>query len=133
MHMPYKMNPQQYKAVVALSSKDRFSHFIGMIADWEQLWGVRNEEGWLVPLAPDKLEYFPVWPHPEYAQKIADKHFPGHVATEIGLDEFIEDWLPKLERDGAKVAAFPDEEWNLWIVEPSDLRKVLADELSQYE
>lgn len=131
--MPYKLNEAQYKAVVRLSNAERCSHFIGKVADWELLWGVRNEDGWLVPITSDKLEYFPVWPHPEYAQKIADKHFPGHVATEIDLSEFVEDLLPRLEQDGAKVAVFPDEEWNLWITEPSDLRKALTDEAARYE
>jgi len=130
--MPYKLNPQQYKAVVALSSADRCSHFIGKVADWELLWGVRNDDGWLVPLTPDNLEYFPVWPHPEYAQKIADKHFPGQVASEIKLDEFFKDLLPRLEQDSVKVAVFPNEEWTLWIIEPPDLRKAILDESSQY-
>lgn len=67
--MPYRMNPQQYESVLALSSGDRSTHFVGKVADWQQLWGVKNEEGWLVPVTPHDLEYFPVWPHPEYAQK----------------------------------------------------------------
>lgn len=131
--MAYKLNEAQYKAVVGLGGAERCSHFIGKVADCELLWGVRNDDGWLVPITPDKLEYFPVWPHPEYAQKIADKHFPGHLATEIGLGEFIEDLLPRLEQDGTKVAVFPDEEWDLWITEPSNLREALANKASQYE
>ncbi|MDZ4404790.1 DUF2750 domain-containing protein [Prosthecobacter sp.] len=131
--MPYKLNEAQYKAVVALSDAERCSHFIGKVADSEFLWGVRNDDGWLVPVTPDKLEYFPVWPHSEYAQKIADKHFPGHVATEIELDDFMGELLPRLQHDGAKVAVFPNEEWNLWITEPSDLREALADEISKFE
>jgi hypothetical protein len=131
--MPYNMNPQQYESVLALSSADRSSHFVGKVADWEQLWGVKNDEGWLIPITDEQLEYFPVWPHPEFAQKIADKHFPGHHAEEISLEAFLFEWLPTLETDNVKVAVFPNQEWILWIMEPSDLAECLRDEVAKYE
>jgi hypothetical protein len=131
--MPYAMNPQQYESVLALSGADRSTHFVGKVADWEQLWAVKNSDGWLVPVTPDNLEYFPVWPHPEYAQKIADEHFPGHEATEISLQEFMSYWLPTFEKDNVKVAVFPNKEWVLWVMEPSDLLQCLEDEVAQYE
>ena len=131
--MPYKMNPQQYEAVLALSSADRSSHFVGKVADWEQLWGVRNGEGWLVPVTPENIEYFPVWPHPEYAQKMTDEHFPGHNAVEISLDEFISSWLPKFEKDNVKVGVFPNKEWVFWVMEPNDLLECLKEECALYE
>lgn len=131
--MPYRMNPQQYESVLALSSADRSTHFVGKVADWQQLWGVKNEEGWLVPITPDDVEYFPVWPHPEYAQKITDEHFPGHQAVEITLDEFLSHWLPTFERDGVKVAVFPNKDWVFWVMEPKDLEQCLRDELTLYE
>ena len=131
--MPYKMNPQQYEAVLALSSADRSSHFVGKVADWEQLWGVRNGEGWLIPVTPENIEYFPVWPHPEYAQKITDEHYPGHNAVEISLDEFISSWLPKFEKDNVKVGVFPNKEWVFWVMEPNDLLECLKEECALYE
>ena len=131
--MPYGLNPEQYKAVVSLDGEQRCAHFIGRVTDWETLWGVRNDEGWLVPDAPEGFEYFPVWPHPEYAQTITDKVFPRHLATEISLADFMTDWLPKLEVDKVKVAVFPNENWEFWVVEPSDLMIALENELAQYE
>ncbi|SDU16213.1 DUF2750 domain-containing protein [Halopseudomonas salegens] len=131
--MPYKMNPQQFDAVLALSSADRSSHFVGKVADWGQLWGVKNDLGWLVPITPEDLEYFPVWPHPEYAQKIVDEHFPGHHAVEIALEEFLSHWLPTFEADNVKVAVFPNKEWVFWVMEPADLAQCLRDEAAQYE
>lgn len=131
--MPYKMNPQQFKSVLALSSADRSSHFVGKVADWEELWGVRDQEGWLVPITSEELEYFPVWPHPEYAQKIADEHFPGHTATRISINEFLSKWLPTFNTDNVKVAVFPNKEWVFWVMEPEDLRQCLEEEMAQYE
>jgi hypothetical protein len=42
------------------------------------------------------MEYLPVWPHPDYAQRATDLHFPGNLATEISLAEFMDDWLSKV-------------------------------------
>lgn len=131
--MPYAMNDKQFESVLALSSQDRQTHFIVKVADWEQLWAVKDNDGWLVPMTPDGIEYFPVWPHPEYAQKIADKHFPGNEATEISLDEFINHWLPTFTQDNVKVGVFPNKEWVFWAMEASDLVECLEDECEQYE
>ena len=131
--MPCRMNPQQYASVLALSSADRSTHFVGKVADWQQLWGAKNDRGWLVPCTPDGLAYFPVWPHPEYARKIIAAHFPDHHAVEFTLDEFLDHWLATFERDGVKVAVFPDEDWVFWVMEPKDLEQCLRDELTLYE
>jgi len=97
--------------VLALGRSDRSSHFIGKVADWEQLWGAKNEDCWLVPMTPDNVEYFPVWPHPEYADRIIKERYPDYRAVEISTDEFISHWLPTLKEDSVKVAVFPDEDW----------------------
>ena len=131
--MPYVMNEKQFESVQSLDSNARFQHFISKVADWEQLWTVKSDEGWLVPVAPEGFEYFPVWPHPEYAQKITDLNFPGHKAEEISLQEFLSHWLPLLQDDDVKVAVFPNREWTFWCIEADDLMAELVEEMQQYE
>jgi len=131
--VPYQINEKQFKAVLALDSLNRFKHFISKITDWHQLWGVKNDDGWLVPVAPENFEYFPLWPHPEYAQKFADQNFPGHNATEISLDDLLRYWLPLLQVDDVKIAVFPDMEMAFWCIDPHDLNLAISDELSKYE
>ena len=131
--MPYRMNEPQFKAVTNLDSFKRFDHFVSKVADWEQMWGVRSEEGWLVPEAPEGFEYFPVWPHPEYAQKICDLNFPNNTATEISLNDFLEIWIPRFIEDKLKVAVFPNIDWTFWCMEPKDLKDELLNEASKYE
>ena len=131
--MPYRMNEAQFKAVLAIDSFSRFDHFISKVADWQQLQGVKNQEGWLVPVAPEGFEYFPLWPHPEYAQKISDNNFPGHQATEISLDDLLNHWIPLFEEGKVKVAIFPNEEWTFWCIDPHNLKKELQNEMLKYE
>lgn len=118
--MPYEMNPQLFNSILALSNVDRTIYFLSKAAERGQLWGAKDEESWLTSTTSDNLDFFPVWPHPEYAQKIVDKHYPGHKATEIPLHEFFSNWLPKLEEDNTKVGIFPNMEWNIESIEPSD-------------
>lgn len=131
--MPYKMNEKQFEAVLKLDSFKRYDHFVSKVADWQQLWGARSEEGWLVPIAPEDFEYFPVWPHPEYAQRIVDENFPGNSATEISLGEFLDHWLPLFSQDAVKLAVFPNTEWRFWCIEPRDLKDKLQNEMLKYE
>lgn len=46
--MPYRMNEKQFALVLALVTFNRYAHFIVKIADWEQLLGVKSDEGCLV-------------------------------------------------------------------------------------
>ena len=111
----------------------RTQHHRNKISDWEQLWSAKNDEGWLVPFAPEGFEYFPLWPHPEYAQKVSDINFPGHTAIEISIHELIEHWLPLFEQDKIQVAVFPNKEWEFWCIKPNDLKEDLLNEMAQYE
>ncbi len=131
--MPYKMNDKQFEAVLALDSLKRYDHFISKVADWEQLWSVKSAAGWLVPVAPENFEYFPLWPHPEYAQKITDENFAGHETVEITLEELLVHWLPLFEEDNVKIAVFPNRDWTFWCIEPNDLKDELLNEMAKYK
>lgn len=128
--MPYKMNEQQLNAVLALNNEERYQHFVSKVADWEQLWGVRTNDGWLVPATPEGVEYFPLWPHPEYAQRVADKNWPGHKAEELNYAFLVSEGLEKLANDNVKVAVFPDMAWQCIL---TDARQLLCDLLSEAE
>ena len=117
---------------MALDSSSRSTHCLGRIAEGEELWGVRNSEGWLVPITPDGIQYFPIWPHPEYAQNASDERFPGHTPERISLDDFMSEWLPRLKEDGVTIGIFPNMEWTMWIMEAVDVMASLENEIAKY-
>jgi len=132
--MPYEMNPAQYENVLRLGAKERYSHFVGKVADWEQLWVlVDRKGGWLMLVTPDEIVYASVWPHPEYASKIAEEFYPDYSPEEVSLNDFLEVILPKLGKDNQKVGVFPDSEGKTWLIEPADLLKDLQEECRLYE
>jgi hypothetical protein len=131
--MPYKMNEQQLEAVLALSDHDRYKHFVSKVADWQELGGVRSEEGWLTPSPSEGITYFPFWPHKEYAQKVVDEHWPGHIAEELDYGFLISEGLSGLAKDSIKVAVFPNMSWQCVLTDARQLLEDLKAEAAQYE
>jgi hypothetical protein len=94
-----KVNPKQMEAVLALPGVKRFEHFIKVIADWQEVWGL-YQDGWALAAADDGTPVFPLWPAKEYAQVCAVNEWKGYEPRSIGLSDFREVLLPKLKLDG---------------------------------
>jgi hypothetical protein len=126
-----KVNPKQMEAVLALSGIKRFEHFIKVIADWQEVWGL-YQDGWALAAADDGTTVFPLWPAKEYAQVCAANEWTGYEPRSISLSDFTEMLLPKLKLDGVLPGVFftPTSKG----VTPSvdDLKSALEAELQNY-
>jgi len=126
-----KVNPKQMEAVLALSGIKRFEHFIKVIADWQEVWGL-YQDGWALAVADDGTTVFPLWPAKEYAQVCAANEWTGYEPRSISLSDFTEVLLPKLKLDGVLPGVFftPTSKG----VTPSvdDLKSALEAELQNY-
>ena len=131
--MTYRINEQEIKGVLALSGQGRYEHFIKRIADWEELWGLKDNNGWVTSEDDDGNKSIPFWPHPEYAKLCAEGQWKGNEETSIDLKSFIEKWLPGMEQDNLLVAVFPTPSGKSVYVQPSCLRENIEEELEQYE
>ena len=100
-----KVNPKQMEAVLALSGAKRFEHFIKVIADWQEVWGL-YQDGWALAVADDGTTAFPLWPAKEYAQVCAANEWQGYEPRSINLRDFMEVLLPKLKLDGVLPGVF---------------------------
>jgi hypothetical protein len=130
--VPYKINQQQIDRVLALPAAERYGHFIRRVADWEELWGLKTEEGWVMVGSKEGASCLPFWPHLEYAKLFATSEWADAIPERIELSTFM-GWLPKIERDGYFVAVFPTPLGKGVVVEPMKLRSGLAAECAQYE
>ena len=132
--MPYKMHPKQYENVLSLSSRDRYLHFVGKVADWEKLWGLYEvNDGWLLRTSPDNTKYISVWPHPAYANEISKEYYPNYKEKVINIQEFMDDFLPKLKEENIKVGVFPDLNGSCIIIDAIELLEDLRGECDLYE
>ncbi|MFN9729431.1 MAG: DUF2750 domain-containing protein [Pseudomonadota bacterium] len=100
-----KVSPKQMEAVLALPGIKRFEHFIKVIADWQEVWGL-YQDGWALAAADDGTTVFPLWPAKEYAQVCAANEWTAYEPRSISLSDFTEVLLPKLKLDGVLPGVF---------------------------
>lgn len=100
-----KVSPRQMEAVLALPGGSRFEHFIKVIADWQQVWGL-YQDGWALAESEDGTTVFPLSPAREYAQVCTLNEWKGFEPRAISLGDFTEVLLPKLKREGVLPGVF---------------------------
>ena len=88
----------------ALPADGRAIQFFQLLADWEEAWGLKDAEGWVVDKESDAL---PLWPHSALAEACAAKRWPDATPEAIPLDDLLIDLLPLLAADNLRVAVFP--------------------------
>ena len=131
--MSYRINDKEIENVLALSGADRYEHLVSRIADWEEVWSLRDETGWVLSETDEGARSIPVWPHPEYARRCAEGRWKGNEPASIGLQAFMDKWLPGMENDGLLVMAFPTPLGKGVQVSPVELKRRLQEECEQYE
>jgi Protein of unknown function (DUF2750) len=98
-----------------------------------QLWGLRAAGGWVVAEDDEGDQYLPVWPHQRFAEALATASWEDEVPVAIDVDEWVEGWLPDLERDGLRVAVFQTPADEGVGVSPERLRRDLEIELEKVQ
>lgn len=130
--MGWKMLPQEFVGVTKLAPRERYEYFVKKVADYEELWGLWND-GWAL-LENNELELqLPVWPHPDFAEAFARDGWSEYRPKLIGLDDWLEEWIPRMLREGQKVAVFPTVGSLTTTADPRRLRHDLELELERIE
>ncbi len=105
--MTYRLSQKEMVAVSGLNVEARLKHFVKRVANWEEVWSLRNSEGWVLSQASSGQESAPFWPHFAYAEACATNEWAGCEPHSIKLETFMEKWLPGLTKDQKLVAIFP--------------------------
>jgi len=100
-----KISQKQIDAVSALAGPKRYEHFIKVVADRQEVWGL-YKDGWALAATDDGQKVFPVWPAKEYAELCADKEWMGYEAESFSLDDFMGELLPNLQSDRVLIGIF---------------------------
>jgi hypothetical protein len=128
----WEVSEEELRAVLRLPAPKRYEYFVKRIVDWQELWGLRDGQGFAVSAASSGRQLFAVWPHRRYAEACAVGEWAGRTAAPIGLGEWLNGWLPELEEDGHAVAVFPDPNGNAINREPAELAADLQAEAQRY-
>lgn len=131
------MHPKKFQNVISMSADERYWYLVRRLADAEEVWLLAMQTGSPLTIegAPGRLIY-PIWPEREFAEAAARERPEWGPVSAIArpLDQFMERWLPGMQRDGHAVGVF-------WVgpdllgidVEPAVLLQDLQDECAQYE
>lgn len=96
------MLSQEMSNVLKSDKKIQYEYFIKKIADYEEVWSLRDEEGWAT-LGVENKEFFPVWPKKEFAELCISEEWSNYYSESIELEEFLEDWVDGLKEDGIRI------------------------------
>lgn len=68
----------------------------------ELVYGVRDDGGFPAPMTSSGVRAMPFWSKRSRAQRIIDnvEAYSGMTVVEFNLSEWLEKWVPGLERDG---------------------------------
>lgn len=77
------------------------AEFVASALAEEQVWSLRDEEGWALAISEDDEEQFvmPFWSTADGASQCARDEWEGFEVTEIPLMSFLSDWLPGMAED----------------------------------
>ncbi|WP_255462680.1 DUF2750 domain-containing protein [Galbibacter sp. BG1] len=119
--------------IINLSAQERYDYFIRKIADFEEVWGLYDGDGWAMTMDDGGRKAMPFWPEKEFAKLCAQNEWENYKPKAIGLDDFIEKWLVGMYKDNLKAVVFYTPNNKGLIIYPHKLKDDLEEELEQYE
>jgi hypothetical protein len=129
--MPYKINSQEISAVLSLSNLERCQHFVKRICDWEEVWALKNESGWVTSESEGR-KCLAVWPNPAYAELFIKGDWENANPELIGLNSFIESWIPGMVQEGIYLGVFPNLELDAIVISADRILPEIRQELEYY-
>jgi uncharacterized protein DUF2750 len=127
------MSQDQLESILDLSCEERYDYFLSQVGEDKEIWILVNGDNQFLKILAedDGFEYLPVWPQSAFAVEYS-KNSRELLPKSISLPEFLEKWVPGLKKDGLEIGVFPGLDKNLWVMEPSELKNEIQEELSNF-
>ncbi|MCB9305594.1 MAG: DUF2750 domain-containing protein [Lewinellaceae bacterium] len=126
------MTQKQVEEILAKKPESRYKYFIKTVVAEEEIWGLADEEGWLLlEDGDDDTDVLAVFPDPEFAAVFREKGgFEEFQVEALDLYEFLE-WLNDFEKEGMKIAVFPTPDFQSAVMTPVRLRADFKEEFDK--
>jgi hypothetical protein len=131
--MSWSMSEEEFRAVQRLPARQRYSYALKRIADWEEIWSLGSTSGWVVAGDAEGVEHVPVWPHERFASACATDAWSAATPRLLAMWQWLEKWVPGLERDQRRIVVFPTPDDSGIVVTPERFREDLQQELDLLE
>jgi hypothetical protein len=100
------LTPARRADLLALGAEERYRYAVSQAVAAEQLWGLRDEEGWATVGDESGAVFLPLWPHAALATLCATDAWAAYRPEAIPLVELLAAWLPSLAEEGWGIAVF---------------------------
>jgi hypothetical protein len=113
----------QIQETLARRPESRYKYFIRTVVTEEEVWGLLDEEGWLM-LEDDEdgTDVIAVFPNIEFADIFKEKGgYEEFKAEPLDIFEFVE-WLDDFEKEKMKVGVFPTPDFQCAVMTPARVR-----------
>lgn len=117
--MTWELTDEEMATTSALSAEERYKYFIDKTLEHEEMWSLKNDEGWVLGEATDEFEAIPVWPHPKFAKQCATGAWADHDAESISLKVFVERFVPGMMEDKRVLAIFEVPDGEAFVTDPA--------------
>jgi hypothetical protein len=108
--MSTQLSKQQLAAINEMSAEQRYDNFIEQAIVTKNIWGLFNNDGWVILSGYEDDEFLPVWPNAELAELWATASQNNSAPTAIPLDDWLGEWLPGMSNNGLLIAVSPNSE-----------------------
>lgn len=130
--MSKEIPAKQLEAVIKLPAPKRYDHFVKVVADWQEAWGLYSD-GWALAETSNGERVFPLWPARAYAELCAVGDWDGYEPSPIPLEDLMNELLPNLKEDGVQAGVFFVPDVGSVTVEIDLVLEDLRNELRKYE
>lgn len=131
------MHSKKLSSIAQLTSEERCGYFIRKVADFEVLWGLDGRSGWASSEIGGEI-VMPVWPEEDFAAMCATNNWDALSPKKIELSDFLDKWISNKLNQYQYFGVFPVDGSDpigvrSKVVKPSELEKMLLQELDQYK
>ncbi|GLQ32725.1 DUF2750 domain-containing protein [Litoribrevibacter albus] len=115
-----------------LDCESRYDYFLTVVGEEREIWILINDDNQFLKIFSEEedFEYLPVWPTSDLAKDYLEASGENLTPKSISLPEFLNRWVSGLQNDGLEVGVFPGADKSVWIIEPSELKSDIQDELA---
>jgi len=129
--MSYKLDIQEFNNISEFAGPQRYAYFLDKAAEWQEVWTLSSEEGFVTLGDGAGNVCVPVWPHRDFAAALAVGEWSHCKAESVNIVEFMEKWAQGMARAGYLFAVFPTINNTGVVAEPDRLRCDLLDEIKR--
>ncbi len=109
-----------------LDDAARVARTFEVLAEKGALWVWGDEDETLFTEDATRRTLLPIWPYATVARLENEGEVDGEHAIKIGVDVFLQEWLPQLTEDDADIAIFPVEERSAAVLTLAEFSSRLA-------